>query len=78
MAAYGKKVYESQCIICHGEKGDAKLAQSPDITLTKLDESSIGDLVYHGKGGMPPFKDKLGEPEINAVAKYVKSLKVSK
>ena len=76
MLVYGKKIYESQCLNCHGEKGEAKVANTIDLSKCKLDESSIGDLVYHGKGTMPAYKDKLGEPEINGVAKYVRSLGV--
>lgn len=78
MANYGKNLYETQCILCHGEKGNAKIAQAADLSLSKLDETAIGDRIYHGKGTMPAYKDKLGEPEINALSKYVISLRRSK
>jgi cytochrome c6 len=72
---YGKKIYESQCIRCHGEKGNGLFAGAKDLSKTTLNETEIGNMVYHGRKGMPPFKDALGEPEILAVSKYVKSLK---
>ncbi len=75
MLIYGRKIYENQCQLCHGEKGDAAIGGASDLRYTKLNESNIGDLVFHGKGAMPAFEEKLGEPEINAVAKYVLSLK---
>ena len=75
MLVYGQKIYESQCRLCHGEKGDAAFAGAKDLKQTQLNESSIGDLIYHGKGTMPAFKEILGEPEINAVSKYVVALK---
>ncbi len=78
MLIYGKKIYQTQCIVCHGEAGNAKIAQASDLTISKLNETSIGDLVYHGKRAMPAFKDRLGEPEILAVSKYVLTLKKSK
>ncbi len=78
MASYGKSLYETQCTLCHGEKGNAKIAQASDLSISKLDETAIGDRIYHGKGTMPSYKDKLGEPEINALSKYVISLRRSK
>ncbi len=78
MLVYGKKVYESQCRLCHGENGNSGIGGAADLRNTKLDETAIGDLIFHGKGVMPSFKDKLGEPEINAVTKYVLTLRTSK
>lgn len=78
MANYGRNLYETQCILCHGEKGNAKIAQAADLSISKLEETVVGDRIYHGKGTMPAYKDKLGEPEINALSKYVISLRNSK
>ncbi len=75
MANYGRNIYDTQCILCHGEKGNAKIAQAADLSISKLDETAVGDRIYHGKGTMPAYKDKLGEPEINALTKYVISLR---
>jgi mono/diheme cytochrome c family protein len=75
MLAYGKNIYDVQCKLCHGPKGNAGVGGAKDLALTQLDETGVGDIVFHGKGAMPPFKERLGEPEINAVAKYVLSLK---
>jgi mono/diheme cytochrome c family protein len=72
---YGKKIYESQCMPCHGEKGSGRFAGAKDLNKTQLSETEIGDLVYHGRKGMPAFRDRLGEPEILAVSKYALTLK---
>jgi len=75
MLEYGKKVYESQCVNCHAMNGKAKVAECPDLSKSGLSETEIGDLIYHGKGQMPAYKEKLGEPEINALAKFVKNFR---
>ncbi|MCX6352822.1 MAG: cytochrome c [Bacteroidetes bacterium] len=74
LVTYGKTLYTKHCISCHGENGKQENTANPDLTKTKLDEEDIGNLVFHGKGAMPSFEEKLGEPEIRAVSKYVVSL----
>lgn len=78
MAAYGKEIYKTHCALCHGERGNAKIAQSADLTITKMNTTEISDLIYHGKKTMPRFAEVLGEPEINAVSNYVLTLKALK
>ncbi len=78
LLAYGKGIYENQCVACHGKKGNGQFSGSKDLTKTSLNETEIGDLVYHGRKNMPAFKDRLGEPEIQAVSKFVLTLKENK
>jgi mono/diheme cytochrome c family protein len=83
--ADGKDIFGKKCKSCHGPTGDAKtkIGQENDIEdwtqagwKGKWPESKIVDIVTNGKSGtkMKPFKDKLTEDEIKAVAKYARSL----
>lgn len=74
MLKYGQSIYGRQCVTCHGDSGDAMINNATNLTTIKLDVNDIGDVVFHGKNTMPPYKELLGEPEIRAVSLYCKSL----
>lgn len=82
--ASGKKVYETNCVICHKADGtggkvtvEGKSLNVENLTTDKIkgfsDEKIIG---YIMKGipseGMPAFKDKLSEGEMRDVVKYIR------
>jgi len=72
----GAAVFAKKCALCHGKDGKGspvglKLG-AKDLTGVKLSEVEIVKVVEDGKGKMTPFKGKLTDPEIQAVAKYVK------
>jgi mono/diheme cytochrome c family protein len=71
----GENIYGQLCMQCHGEGGQSMMPNTPNLSQTNLDEDEIGNKVFHGKGSMPSFKDKLGEPEIRAVSLFVISFK---
>jgi mono/diheme cytochrome c family protein len=73
LLVYGKKLFESECAICHGV--NTSFAGAKDLTKSTLDINQTADIIYHGRKTMPAFKDKLGEPEILAISKYVQTLK---
>ena len=76
MMAYGQTIFAKNCQQCHGEGGVSLMPNIPNLSKTTLvDADAIGNLIFHGKGNMPAFEEKLGEPEIRAVALYVLSLK---
>jgi mono/diheme cytochrome c family protein len=71
----GKKVYELQCVFCHGKDGrKARIgaAELPDSDLS-LDERIL--LIANGRNKMPPYNAVLTKEEIEAVAEYTLSLK---
>ncbi|MBK8847941.1 MAG: cytochrome c [Bacteroidetes bacterium] len=74
MLKYGQSLYGRHCISCHGDSGDAMLNNATNLTTIKKDVNDIGDVIFHGKNSMPPYKELLGEPEIRAVSLYCKSL----
>lgn len=83
--AFGKQIYSVSCGACHkGEGiGGKVLVQGRELNVAdltsdkakKLDEDMITLAVYNGKPdkGMPAFKDRLSEPQIREVVKYVRS-----
>ena len=81
----GESVYKEECKSCHGLKGTpperakAKYkkikAIGEDSFVSALSEDSIVTILTKGiDKDMKSFKDKLSEPEMKAVAAYVKQL----
>jgi cytochrome c6 len=75
-AADGAAVFASKCVVCHGKDGKGSPAGlklgAKDLTKLKDSEAEIVKVVTNGKGKMTPFKGKLSDEEISAVAKFVK------
>jgi cytochrome c6 len=85
-AADGKKVFAAKCVACHGADGKGRTPQgkkvhAKDLTASKLGDADITRQIVNGfkdpKGKllMPSFKTVLTPEEIEAVVKYVKSLR---
>lgn len=74
LLAYGKKIYQTQCVKCHALDGKSVQGNCIDLSASKMDETDIGNLIYHGRKDMPAFSEQLGEPEILAVSRYCRSL----
>ena len=81
----GKQLYLKNCKQCHGVLGaPTKAAQRKyeDIAsfvdpafFDNRSEDSIVTVLKNGKGrDMKPFTDKLSEPEMRAVARYIRTL----
>jgi mono/diheme cytochrome c family protein len=81
----GKKVYKTQCALCHGEKGDGKgdLATEmkltlPDFTkpdaLAKRTDGELFAIVGTGKDPMPSQKGRMTEPQLWNLVNYLRAL----
>ena len=80
-------VWKAKCKGCHGEDGKAKTKvgekeKIPDFTTEKWQqEFADGDIkkvIADGSDSnskMKPFKEKLTEQEIDALVKYIRTLK---
>ncbi|MCY4153641.1 MAG: cytochrome-c oxidase, cbb3-type subunit III [Aestuariivita sp.] len=79
-AEAGKVIYEENCSSCHGEQGEGDIFQgapnlADSIWLYGGDYASlISTVTYSRYGVMPPWNDRLSEPEIRAVSLYVHQL----
>ena len=81
----GKKVFKTQCALCHGEKGDGKgdLAKEmnltlPDFTqadsLSKRTDGELFAIVGSGKEPMPSQKGRMPAPQMWNVVNYLRAL----
>lgn len=74
--ALGRKLFESQCALCHGQAGTG--GRGPALNRPKLakatDEAGIGRVVREGILPEMPGAWQLSVREVASVAAYVKSL----
>ena len=72
-SAAGEKVFsDSRCLHYHAlEAAGASRTTGPNLDETELDYSDIVEKVEEGGGGMPSFRDRLSETQINNVAAFV-------
>jgi cytochrome c5 len=82
--ALGKKLYRSQCRMCHGEKGQGggDLAQEmklsmPDFTSGEIKDKTEGELHYilaQGYGAMPGQGKRLRPQQMWSMVTYIRTL----
>ena len=83
----GEVVFKSNCILCHGTKGDgkgraAKLYTPPPADLTHSDKNDDYKAMIIRMGGkamgrsevMPPWEGELSDQEIDDLLKYLRTL----
>ena len=74
--ATGEQLYNDNCSACHQKAGQGIPGAFPAL---KADKTALGDpnavafLVLTGRGGMPAFKDSLGDPDLATIMTYVRS-----
>ncbi|HEY4797975.1 MAG TPA: cytochrome c, partial [Bacteroidia bacterium] len=83
--AAGKKIYEKECLNCHGKKGkgDGKDAANQDATVADLSSAKVqaqtdGEIFWkisEGRKPMPANKKTLSEDQRWQVLNYVRTLK---
>src|SRR3990172_878514 len=82
--ALGKKLYRSQCRMCHGEagQGEGDLAQEmkltvPDFTAAETKKKTEGELHYilaKGHGRMPGQGERLRPQQMWSMVAYLRTL----
>jgi cytochrome c oxidase cbb3-type subunit 3 len=74
-AAVGKRIFESQCALCHGQTGGG--GRGPSLNRPKLahapDDAALRTFISEGGGDMPGAW-QLHPDELAGVAAYVRSL----
>jgi mono/diheme cytochrome c family protein len=83
--ASGKKIYATDCLMCHGKEGagDGDLAADMKLTLKDyrdpatlkdISDKEMYDLIDKGKGKMMGEEGRLKPEQISDVVNYVRSL----
>ena len=72
----GKKIFESQCALCHGQTGTG--GRGPSLTRPKLgkalDDEALWQVISNGIEPEMPGAWQLNAREVHSVAAYVRSL----
>lgn len=71
----GKRLFKTNCSICHGDDGRKGLSGAKMIPDSELSVKQRIQLITQGKGNMMPYKGLLSEEEVEAVAIYTTTLK---
>jgi mono/diheme cytochrome c family protein len=78
--AAGEKIYNKQCLICHGENGkgegkNAGTAINNQQYLSAFSDKDIFNTVKFGREGtgMPSYGPRLSEDELNNVVAYIRN-----
>ena len=78
-----KSVFTKNCALCHGPDGRAqtpagKNLKASDLTSPAIQSQSdtqIQNAIAKGKGKMPPYGPALGPKGLDAMVKYIRTLK---
>ncbi|MGD8632843.1 MAG: c-type cytochrome [Anaerolineales bacterium] len=77
MIQEGRKIYEQNCVTCHGENGDAELLGSANFRdLRQMDDLAPRDLYLvatQGRGSMPAWQSLLNQDQRWAVIDYIRT-----
>jgi len=88
MMALGAKIYEAQCLDCHGANGEGKHPAFPQLAgnlsvIAPATANAIRTVLNGGYApgtagnpqpyGMPPFRQSLSDSEVAAVVSYIRS-----
>jgi cytochrome c oxidase cbb3-type subunit 3 len=72
-AAQGRHLFLMNCAHCHGD--DAHGDEGPDLHNLHRSDTRIHRVITAGiKGEMPSFGKKLGEPEVQQLTAYLRTL----
>ena len=72
----GESLFKSQCVMCHGRKGNLNMSGAKDLTTSTLTEEEMIAVVSHGRGGMIGYNMTLSQEQIKEVVAHVRTLHV--
>ncbi len=72
---HGKALYNTQCVVCHGDDGTAGLSGAKYLQISKKSDADISSIIKTGKNTMPKIKPEYNDQELKAIVEYVKTLR---
>jgi len=66
-------LFSKNCAKCHGTDGMS--GRAPNLGKTDLDKAGLVKMISQGEGHMPAFADVLSASEIDAISKWILSIK---
>ena len=75
----GNEVFNHNCLQCHAVI-EGQYSFGPNLSgemrkpRPKKSAAEIHEILQNGKGKMPPFKDKLTDPDTDALMAYLRTL----
>lgn len=75
--ANAEALYKQNCVACHGANLDGNGAANKNLTKVgaKYTKEQILGIVTNGRNGMPAFKGKLKDEELNALSDWLAAKK---
>ncbi len=73
----GEMVYNTNCAMCHGRKGDLGMSGAKNLVASLLSRDEVTAIVINGKGGMMPYGTTLTKKQIEAVTDHVLTLRAA-
>jgi mono/diheme cytochrome c family protein len=70
-----KDIFTTRCAACHGLDGKMSVSGSKPLHTSALTDEEIIGQIKNGKGAMPPFQGRISDEEIQALSKYVLTLR---
>lgn len=71
----GEKIYKQYCVTCHGVYGDMGANGAVNLQNSTLSLEEKIAVIKNGRNTMTAFKGLLSDAKIDAVGKYIETLK---
>lgn len=68
-------IFNSQCALCHGRRGDQQLSGAKLLNVSTLSREEMVAVVSNGRGAMMAYKNMLTPAEIDAVVDHAMRLR---
>ncbi|GIP41063.1 hypothetical protein J31TS4_43430 [Paenibacillus sp. J31TS4] len=75
--AQAEQVYKANCLACHGDNLEGKMGGNSNLTKVgaRRSKEQIVTQISNGGNGMPGFKGRISDTEINALADWLAAKK---
>jgi len=72
----GIKIYQRHCEKCHGPDGKMQKGGASDLSISKMDSTSVVKILKNGQNGMPRQMQHIkSDQELDNLIEHLKSLR---